>query len=79
MAQLLSESDADELREIIRRWIAEAPNDAIRRQYEHFGERLLELKQAVAEAGPPPSREQLEFTLTMMLRLAATSNGPSAR
>ncbi len=79
MAQLLSGSDDDELREIIRRWIAEAPTSAIRHQYEQFGHRLLELKQAFAETGTQPTREDLEQTLTMMLRLAATAEGPPPR
>lgn len=79
MAQLLSESDADELREIVRRWIAEAPTEALRRQYEQFGHRLLDLKQALRETGSHPTREELEFTLTMMLRLAASSESPPPR
>ena len=79
MAQLLSESDADELREIIRRWMAEAQTSAIRKQYEQFGHRLLELKQAIAETGTQPTRAELEFTLTMMLRLASTSGGAPTR
>lgn len=71
MAQLLCESDADELGEVVRRWIAEAPTAQLRRQYEVFGDKLIELKQALAEAPAQPSREELEFALTMMLRLAA--------
>src|SRR5438445_686455 len=39
MAQLLVASDADELREIVKRWVAEAPTGHQRRIYENFGAR----------------------------------------
>jgi urease accessory protein UreF len=71
MAQLLAESDLDELREIVKRWTAEAPTQGQRRMYENFGARLVELKHMLAEAPVQPSREDLESALTMMLRLAA--------
>jgi urease accessory protein UreF len=81
MAQLLADSDLDELREIIRRWVAEAATGAQRRMYENFGARLVELKQALAEAPVQPTREELEQALTMMLRLAAqqTTGTPPPR
>jgi hypothetical protein len=81
MAQLLAESDLDELREIIQRWVAEAPTGAQRRMYENFGARLVELKHALAEAPVQPTREELEQALTMMLRLAAqqTTGAPPPR
>lgn len=71
MAQLLATSDLDELNEVVRRWLHEAPSGPVRRQYEEFGRRLIELKQALAEAPVQPTREELELALTMMLRLAA--------
>jgi hypothetical protein len=73
MAQLLAGSDLDELREIVQRWVAEAPTEGIRRHYEEFGARLVELKAALAEAPVPPTIAELEHALTMMLRLAATN------
>jgi len=81
MAQLLAGSDLDELREIVKRWVAEAPTGAQRRMYENFGARLIELKQALADAPAQPTREELEQALTMMLRLAAqqTAGSPPAR
>ncbi len=80
MATLLADSDLDELREIVRRWVAEAPSERTRRQYANFGARMVELKAALAEAPVQPSREELETALTMMLRLAASSDGdPRAR
>lgn len=75
MTQLLLNSDLDELREIVRRWVAEAPAGGSRRVYEDFGARLVELKQALAEQPVQPTVEELETALTMMLRLAATE-GP---
>src|SRR4051794_41501461 len=82
MAQLLAESDLDELREIVKRWVAEAPTGASRRMYENFGARMVELKHALAEAPTQPTREELEQAVTMMLRLAAsqqTSGAPPPR
>jgi len=75
MAQLLAGSDLDELREIIKRWVAEAPTEASRRRFADFGARLVELKHALADAPTQPTREELEMALTMMLRLAAQSDG----
>lgn len=71
MAQLLLGSDLDELREIISRWLHEAPSANARKQYEVFGAKLIELKHALAEQPQQPSREELEVTLTMMLQLAS--------
>ena len=75
MAQLLAGSELDELREIIKRWVAEAPTEGTRRQYQEFGSRLVELKQALAEAPAVPTIEELETALTLMLKLAAESGG----
>jgi hypothetical protein len=75
MAKLLLDSDLDELREIVRRWTAEAPAGGARKVYEDFGARLIELKQALAEQPAQPTIAELESALTMMLRLAATE-GP---
>ena len=75
MAQLLAGSDVDELREIVRRWVAEAPTGGSRRTYENFGARLIELKQALASAPVQPTQEELTEALTIMLKLAAESGG----
>jgi hypothetical protein len=77
MAKLLAGSDLAELREVIARWLAEAPTERVRQQYERFGAKLLELKQALAHAPQQPSEEELELALTMMLKLAAEA-GPDA-
>jgi len=78
MAKLLASSDIDELREVIERWLAEAPTDRIRQRYQQFGAKLLELKHALAAAPQQPSEEELELALTMMLELAAQA-GPDSK
>jgi len=75
MAQLLAHSDLDELREIVKRWIAEAPTARTRTTYQNFGARLVELKEALADAPVKPTQGELEEALTIMLRLAAESGG----
>jgi hypothetical protein len=71
MAKHLASSDLDELEEVVKRWLAEAPTERVRKQYEQFGAKLLELKRALASAPQQPSEEELELALTMMLKLAA--------
>jgi len=71
MAKLLVGSDVEELREVIKRWVMESSGERLRRQYEQFGAKLLELKQALASAPEQPSEEELELALTMMLKLAS--------
>jgi hypothetical protein len=75
MAQLLAGSDLDELREVVARWVQTAATAAQRRAFQNFGARLVELKQELAHAPAQPTREELEVILTMMLRLAAQSDG----
>jgi hypothetical protein len=77
MAKLLASSDVEELREVIARWLAEAPTERVRQQYQRFGAKMLELKQALAAAPQQPSEEELELALTMMLKLAAQA-GPDS-
>ncbi len=78
MARLLAGSDLDELREVVKRWLAEAPTARMRKQYEVFGHKMIELKQAFAEAPVQPTQQELELALTMMLNLAAQSD-PTSR
>lgn len=75
MAQLLAASDLDELREVVARWIATAVTGQQRRVFANFGARMIELKQELALAPVQPTVEELEMALTMMLRLAAQSDG----
>lgn len=75
LAQLLARSDLDELREVVREWLATAPTESARKHYDRLGNHLLELKAALAQAPAQPSEEELELALTMMLKLAA-ERGP---
>lgn len=75
MAQLLAGSDVDELREIVKRWVATAITGQQKRVFQNFGARMIELKQELSRAPVQPTREELELALTMMLRLAAESGG----
>jgi hypothetical protein len=79
MAQLLTASDADELYEVVGRWVETAATEQQRRVFQNFAARLLELKQELLRAPVHPSREDLETMLTMMLRLAAQSDGKTPR
>lgn len=79
MARLLADSDLDELREVVRRWTAEATSTSQRGQYERFGARLVELKQALREQPVQPTHEELELALTMMIELAARADPQAFR
>jgi hypothetical protein len=79
MAQLLAGSDLDELKEIVKRWVAESPSEGVRKHYAEFGARLVELKEALKDAPVQPTRAELEVALTMMLRLAAQHGGPAPK
>jgi hypothetical protein len=70
LAELLAGSDLEELREIVLRWKASAGSERERKQYEELGSRLIELKAELARAPVPPTQEELESVLVMMLRLA---------
>jgi urease accessory protein UreF len=75
MAQLLDGSDLEELREIVARWVADAPSAGMREHYRRFGAKLIELKQHFAALPVQPTREELEAALTMMLKMAAATGG----
>lgn len=70
LAQLLTGSDLDELKEVVRRWIDTAVTERQKQTYMEMGTRILELKAALDAGGAQPSREELELALSMMLALA---------
>lgn len=76
MAQLLVDSDLDELQEIVARWIQDAPSDSFRLRYQQFGTHLLQLKRQLMSLPEPPQREDLETALQMMLEFAAQHKEP---
>ena len=71
IATLLCDSDLEELHEVVKRWIMEAPTDAMKHHYTQFGGKLVELKRQIASLPVQPSREDLEVAVSMMLKLAA--------
>jgi len=75
LAQLLGESDRDELDEIVRRWLEAAPTPAERAAMEKMGDQILALRTALDQSPQRPSRDELELTLRMMLRLAVQHGG----
>lgn len=79
LAQLISASDVDELREIVRRWVATAGTEAERQRYHELGARILELKAAFQSAGMSPSREELELMLTTMFAMALEADPETVR
>ena len=74
MAQLLTGSDTEELREVVRRWIDSAESEAQRSIYQRMGQKLLELKQAFTAQGMKPTRGELEVALTVMFGVAGEGN-----
>ncbi|MEO7096226.1 MAG: hypothetical protein ABI175_23405 [Polyangiales bacterium] len=79
LAQLLSTSDLDELREVVERWVHTAVSERQRQQFKEMGARILELKAAFQEGGTQPSRDELELAFTMMLALANDADGETVR
>jgi hypothetical protein len=71
LAQLLTGSDRQELEEVLRRWRQTAASPEQRKLMEKMGEQIVALKGAFDLAPQPPSREEVELALRMMLRLAA--------
>lgn len=76
LAQLLTGSDRAELEEIVRRWKTTAVTRDQGIAMEKMAEQVLALRSALEQAPVPPSREELELALKMMLRLAADGGGP---
>jgi len=79
LAQLLTGSDLDELKEVVRRWVDTAVTERQRQQYHELGARILELKSALGQGGVQPSREELELALSMMLALAKDADDETIR
>lgn len=75
MAQLLADSDLEELQEIVARWVKDAATESERHHYRKFGEKLLALKRQLTTLPQQPSREDLEVALSMMLEFAAQQKG----
>ena len=76
LAQLLSDSDLEELEEVVSRWLKDAPSEPVHHHYKILGERLLQLKRELSVLPQPPQREDLEIALSMMLNFASSRLGP---
>ena len=70
LAQLLSDSDLEELEEVVARWLKDAPSDATRREYCKLGTHLLQLKRELSSLPEQPRREDLEAAISMMMGFA---------
>ena len=75
MAQLLVDSDVEELEEVVARWTKDAPTESVRSHYQRLGAHLLQLKRQLASLPRHPSREDLEAALSMMMGLAEHRSG----
>jgi hypothetical protein len=75
LAELLAGSDLEELKEVVARWRATAGSERERQKYSELTSRLLELKAELSRSPVPPTREELEAALLLMLRLAAQHGG----
>jgi hypothetical protein len=71
IATLLADSDLEELVEVVKRWVMEAPNDAMKHHYTQFGGKLIELKRQISELPTQPKKEDLEVAISMMLKFAS--------
>lgn len=71
LAKLLASSDVEELVEVVARWKETASTDLELRAMEEMGERLLDVKRALASAPKQPTAEDLEEMLRVMLLLAS--------
>ena len=71
----LMDREVEELHEIVARWVIDAPSAAERARYRFFGSGLREFKSRVVARGTPPTREEVEIALTVLLLLAGRRAG----
>ena len=71
LAELVTSSDRAELLEIVERWKQGAATPGQRAAMDKMAEQVLALRTALEQAPAPPSRDELELALRMMLRLAS--------
>jgi len=79
LAQLLTGSDLDELKEVVKRWVETAVTERQKQQYMELGSRILELKASLAEGGVEPKREELELAISMMMALAKDADDETVK
>jgi hypothetical protein len=71
----LMDRELEELHTIVARWVVGADSDAERARYRYFGSGLRELKHRIAARNSPPTQEEIEIALTVLLLLAGRRAG----
>ena len=69
LAELVTTSDRSELTEIVARWKQTAETPGQRAAMDKMAEQVLALRAALDLAPSPPTQEELELALRMMLSL----------
>jgi hypothetical protein len=68
--------DVEELHQIVARWVVTAKSQQERAKYRVFGSGLRELQNRIAVRGTPPTQEEIEIALTVLLVLAGRRAHP---
>ena len=71
----LIDRDVDELRQIVARWVVDEPSEQERARYRCFGAGLSRLKQRIEARTTPPTEEEIEIALTVLLVIAGKRTG----
>jgi hypothetical protein len=69
--------DVEELHQIVARWVVQAPSEVEQARYRFFGAGLRELKRRIHARHIPPTQEEIEIALTVLLVLAGRRAGIS--
>ena len=75
----LMHRDVSELREVVARWVVGAASEEERARYRRFGADLSELKRRISSRTAPPTEEELEIAMTVLLVIAGRRNAALAR
>ena len=68
--------DVADLHQIVARWVIEAKTQQERAKYRVFGSGLRELQHRIAVRSTPPTEEEIEIALTVLLVLAGRHGSP---
>jgi hypothetical protein len=71
----LMDRELEDLHRIVARWVIDAKSEAERARYRYFGSGLRELKHRIAVRTCPPTQEEMEIALTVLLLLAGRRAG----
>jgi hypothetical protein len=67
--------DVEELHRIVARWVIGAPSELEQARYRFFGSGLRELKRRIQARHTPPTEEEVEIALTVLLVIAGRRAG----